>query len=196
MSISSQTSGIRDNLTKLETHFDAIVHLADGLSVLEKTKKSLSKKELSEYILPTLNLADWALTNNIKHFIYISSVKAMCSETETNILTETSKLLPNSAYGFAKKQTERELQARFKGQPTRLITLRNPIVHGPGSKNNLQKLLRLSDSPWPLPLKRLQNNRSTISVKNFSDAIKTVLDNPYKSGGTYLVADNGGNFNN
>ena len=181
----------KENLKKLPDDFDAVVHLGDGISSFEKQNKSAAYEDFGRAIQPTIDLAEWAIKKKIKHFIYISSVKAMCGEADENILTEASEVRPNSAYGQAKWQAERELNKLCNEQAIRLVILRNPIVHGPDSTSNISHLLKWADSPWPLPLNRKGSYRSTVSVQNFCDAIKTILDRPEKKGGTYLIADDG-----
>ncbi len=177
-------------LVRLPADFDVVVHLGDGLSALENIRSSSRRDDIARFAQPTIELAKWVLKNKVRDFIYVSSVKAMCGETETDILTENSSVKPRSVYGAAKRYTENALERAFDRKNTRLTILRNPIVHGPGCKSNIRKLLQIADTPWPLPLKRIPSYRSTVSVRNCCDAIKKVVDTPDAPGGTYLIADN------
>lgn len=177
-------------LHRLPADFDVVVHLGDGLSALENMKSSNKSDDIASCAQPTIELAKWALRNKIRDFIYVSSVKAMCGETESVVLTEESSVKPESVYGSAKRYIENALERAFDNKNSRLTILRNPIVHGPGCRSNIRKLLQIADTPWPLPFKRIQSYRSTVSVSNCCDAIKKVIDTPEAPGGTYLIADN------
>ena len=177
------------NLGKLPTSFGAIVHLADGLSVFEKITGPIDTRKISKRVNSTLYLAQWAIENNIRHFIYVSSVKAMCNESG-EVVTEDSKIQPNSAFGHAKRHAEEQLTELLSYTNVRLVILRPPALHGPGSKGNIRQLLSWADTPWPIPLKKIDSHQSTISVRNLCDAIKTALDKPHAPGGEYLLADN------
>ena len=67
--------------------------------------------------------------------------------------------------------------------------LRPTMVYGPGAKGNLATLLRLADTPWPLPLAAFHNRRSLVSLDNLVAAVLFALGAPATARQTYLVAD-------
>ena len=69
--------------------------------------------------------------------------------------------------------------------------LRNPVIYGPGCNSNFRELLRRADTPWPVPVKKLEVYWSKVSVTNCCDAIRTFIDTPQAPGGTYHIADDG-----
>ncbi len=178
-------------LKKLPTDFDAVVHLADGFSSLNKSNSIKNKQHIVNQSHYTTELAQWALANNIKDFIYVSSDKAGCGETEEDLLTSDGNIKPESGYGAAKRYTEIQLSRIFSGKSTRLIILRHPVIHGPGCNGNIRNLLQIADSAWMRPRKLQDTQNATVSITNCCDAIKTALDTPRAPGGTYLIADDG-----
>ena len=63
------------------------------------------------------------------------------------------------------------------------------MVYGPGAKGNLARLLRLADTPWPLPLAAFTGRRSLVSLDNLIRAVAFALAAPVTARQTYLVAD-------
>ena len=69
------------------------------------------------------------------------------------------------------------------------VALRPVLVYGPGVKGNMAALLRLAQSPWPLPLGALQpNGRCSPSTISLS-AIDAVLREPGPLRRPFIVAD-------
>src|SRR5262249_4987596 len=73
--------------------------------------------------------------------------------------------------------------------PLNYTILRPVVVYGPGVKGNVQVLLRLAQSFWPLPLAAFENRRSLLGLDNLIAAIEFTLATPIADGETYLVAD-------
>ena len=60
---------------------------------------------------------------------------------------------------------------------------------GGGVKGNLERLMRLAQSSWPLPFGLCTNCRSLLARQNLIGAIHLVLNSPAAAGETYIVAD-------
>jgi len=70
------------------------------------------------------------------------------------------------------------------------VVLRPPLVYGPGVKANFATLLRLADSPLPLPLGGIvHNRRSYLYLGNLLSAVRKVMIEPEAVGRTYLLSD-------
>jgi UDP-glucose 4-epimerase len=102
--------------------FDAIVHLA--------AEKSIEKSNLFPEVFVTTNvlgtkvLADFALREKIKHFVFASTA-AVYGEVNVGVkLSENCELNPSNTYGTTKVQSEHQLQATFANTHTRLSILR------------------------------------------------------------------------
>ncbi len=167
---------------------DCVVHMADGLRQFEafaSDKETVGDAELSANV----HLAEHAIQAGVGKLIYVSSIKAMAGECETEVLTEVQQPEPTSLYGRLKLQMEQRLQALAASSGMELIVLRPPLVYGPDAGGNFARLLRLADSPWPLPLGGFENARSIIFVETLADVIATCVEREETPGETYLVHD-------
>jgi len=133
----------------------------------------------------TIKLAQAAERAGVKRFVFLSSIRAQSGPVAEGVLTEERSCAPTDAYGRSKLEAEEGL-ARLGLDWT---ALRPVLVYGPGVKGNMAALLKLAQSPWPLPLGGLQAKRSLLSLDNLTAAVDTVL----KAQGTlkrpFIVAD-------
>jgi len=67
--------------------------------------------------------------------------------------------------------------------------LRLVLVYGPGVKGNMEEMVRLARSPYPLPLGSLRGKRSLLALDNLVAAIETVLSVPDRLRRALIVAD-------
>lgn len=169
-------------------HVTCVIHLADGMRAFEKIDKN-SPPNGEELILATLGLARAAAKAGVKRFVYVSSIKAAAGETADKTLDETLQPSPETDYGRMKLATEQALQDLLDESPMELTIIRNPIVYGPGGTNNMARLLKLADTPWPMPFRGLENRRSIISAKNLASALTLAAMHPDPSDGVFFVHD-------
>ena len=155
--------------------FDAIVHLADGLGELQSHRRARDTQLADQLIAASRDVALAARDARVPCFIHMSSIKAICGEDDTRVLTETCAPAPTSLYGRSKLRLEQTLQQVFEGSATRLIILRNPVMYTEEKAGSIQRLLILTDTPWPLPLGGLCNRRSLLAVRNLASALVAVL---------------------
>src|SRR5216683_3165241 len=133
----------------------------------------------------TLRLARAAQRAGVKRFIFLSSIRAQCGPTAEQVLTETLPPQPTDAYGRSKLAAEQGLAQLDLDW----VALRLTLVYGPGVKGNMEELVRLARSPYPLPLGRLDAKRSLLSLENLVAAIETVLAAPQRLARAFIVAD-------
>ena len=69
-----------------------------------------------------------------------------------------------------------------------VVIVRSPLVYGPGVKGNLLALLRLCDSPWPLPFGALHNRRSFVHVDDLARLLIDCATHPQAAGRMYFAA--------
>jgi UDP-glucose 4-epimerase len=120
------------------------------------------------------------------HLILMSSIRAQTGPVADHILTEADAPRPTDAYGRSKLAAEdavRQSGAAF-------TILRPVVVYGPGVKGNIATLLRLADTPVPLPFARFDNRRSLLAIDNLVSAIRHALTERATRDETYIVADN------
>ncbi len=161
---------------------DTVVHLA-GIAhadapIAEETYDRVNR-------LATAELAAAAQKAGIRRLVFASSIRAQSGPSADHILTEADEEKPSDAYGRSKLAAEAAI--RSSGVPYTI--LRPVLVYGTGAKGNLASLLRLAQTPWPLPLKSFANRRSLLARENLIGAIRFALSSPSTDRETYIVAD-------
>jgi UDP-glucose 4-epimerase len=135
----------------------------------------------------TARLAMAAAQASVKHFIFVSSIRAQSGPAADHALTERDDPAPTDAYGASKLAAEESVRA--SGVP--FTILRPVLLYGPGVKGNLALLARAAATRLPLPVKDFANRRSLLGIDNFISALAFVLATPATIGETYVVADPG-----
>ncbi len=100
-------------------------------------------------------------------------------------MTEADPPLPTDPYGRSKREAELALAETGLDW----AALRPVLVYGPGAKGNLEALLHLARSPYPLPLGGLRGRRSLISLESLSAAVDTLLRAPGPLRASFIAAD-------
>ncbi len=154
---------------------DAIVHLGDGLGVLQGSARAAGAAEADRLIAASERVAVAARDARVPLFVHVSSIKAICDEEDERVLVETSEPRPTTLYGRSKLRLEQAISAALDGSATRHVILRNPVMYSAGKDGSLHRLLQLADTPLPLPLGGLANKRSLLAVRNFADALAAVV---------------------
>ncbi len=167
----------------LLTRVDQVVHLA-GIAHAGRRDPEIYERVNR---LATAELAAAAARAGVKHFVFVSSIRAQSGPTADHALTERDEPTPTDAYGRSKLAAETAV--RSAGVP--FTILRPVLLYGPGAKGNFALLLRAALSRWPLPVKDFVNRRSLLGIDNFVSALTFVLSSPATIGETYIVADPG-----
>jgi nucleoside-diphosphate-sugar epimerase len=162
---------------------DQIVHLA-GIAHTGGVAPELYDRVNRQ---ATAELAAAATRAGVRHFVFVSSIRAQSGPSADHALTERDEPAPTDAYGRSKLAAEAAV--RSAGVP--FTILRPALFYGPGVKGNFALLLRAALSPWPLPVKDFVNRRSLLSIDNFISALNFVLSSPATIGETYVLADPG-----
>jgi UDP-glucose 4-epimerase len=160
--------------TEMVVHLAGIAHAGPGIA--EDAYDRVNR-------LATAELAATAGAIGIP-LIFISSIRAQAGPTASQPLRETDTPRPTDAYGRSKLAAEDAVRA--SGVP--FTILRPALVYGPGVRGNLARLLRLAQSPWPLPVASFTARRSLLARQNLIGAIRYALAHPL-AGETFLVAD-------
>lgn len=133
----------------------------------------------------TLELAQAARLAGVSRFIYLSSIKAQIGDVDSATLSESDEPRPDDAYGRSKLAAEQGLA----GLDLDWIALRPVLAYGPGVKANMAALLKLAQSPLPLPLGSLKALRSLVAVENLAEAIAFALTPACPVRRNFIVAD-------
>lgn len=168
---------------------DAVAHLAARVHVLDEREGDPAAAFRHVNVEGTRRLAESAAGAGIRRFVLVSSIKAVVDESHDGVITGATPPRPSSAYGISKLEAEDALEQAAAGTGMQALSLRPPLVHGPGVGANFRRLLSLCGSPLPLPFGALGNRRSMIFVDNLADAIRTALLHPASTKGRFLVHD-------
>lgn len=145
----------------------AVVHLA-GPAHAQFPRAYLNARIVDA----TAALAEQARQAGVGRFVFVSSIKACVARTSNEAVTEQTDAQPEDDYGRAKLEAERRVLDFPELRP---VVLRPPIIYAPSAKANWSRLLRLLDSPLPLPLGGLHNKRNVLSLDSILSAIAAVL---------------------
>jgi nucleoside-diphosphate-sugar epimerase len=140
---------------------------------------------LHDNVDKTLALARAAQRGGARRFVFLSSVKVNGEETRGRPFTRSDPPQPLDAYARSKAKAEEAL-AEVAGLDT--VVVRSPLVYGAGVKGNLLSLLRLADSPWPLPFAALDNRRSFVHVDDLARLLIDCAIRPDAVGRMYFAA--------
>jgi nucleoside-diphosphate-sugar epimerase len=169
---------------------DSVVHLAARVHVMDDRSTDPDTAYGSVNVTATRRLAEAALRHDIKRFVFLSSVKVNGEQTTLSPFTEDDQPDPDDAYGRSKLAAERLLMDLACREGLEPVILRVPLVYGPSVKANFLSLLKLCDTPMPLPLGAISSNRrSLIYVENLADAIATAVTHPDAAREIFLVSD-------
>jgi nucleoside-diphosphate-sugar epimerase len=154
---------------------DAVVHLADGLSILQFPPHTADETLADRLIAASAALAVAVRDARVPLLVHVSSIKALCDEADDRVLVETSDSRATSLYGRSKWQLERRLADALAASDTRLAMIRNPVMYGGTKPGSMSRLLKLVDSGLPLPLAGLANKRSLLAIENFASALAAII---------------------
>ncbi|MDX1733891.1 MAG: NAD-dependent epimerase/dehydratase family protein [Halioglobus sp.] len=136
--------------------------------------------------LGTLRLAQAALAAGVKHFIFLSSVKAMGSADSGAPRAETDCNLPGDAYGLSKWRAECALRELCRDTAMALTVLRPALVYGAGVKGNLDLLAR--GIRWGLPRPPQGGKRSMIALDDLVGLLVHLVTEPPGGQHTWIAA--------
>lgn len=125
---------------------------------------------------------------SVRRLVYVSSIGAM-GESSVAPLTEDASCRPTGAYGASKLAGEGAVVAALRDSGVTWCIVRPPLVYGPGNPGNMERLMRLVASGWPLPFGAIHNRRSFLFVGNLASALVRALEAPAAAGQVFLVAD-------
>lgn len=198
------------NLTRLENLIEKIEIFKGDFYNINDLKKSLENVDILIHLAAILgrgfdeeykkfnvevskNLFNFALKQNVKKIIFLSSLSVMGGSKKPFIYTEEIKPNPISSYAKSKLEVENyllKISKKFKNNS--FIILRAPAVYGPDD-NFDRGFIRIIDmiakKNFPV-IGNLDNFMSLVYVYNLIDAIILLCKKNLKGLHTYFVADN------
>lgn len=165
---------------------DAIIHLAGKAHDVRNVSNPEDYFKINFEL--TQKLFDLFSKSPIKHFIYISSIKAGADFTN-EVLNESSSSQPFTPYGKSKLMAEEYIK-EFNLPENKIYTILRPcMIHGPNNKGNLNLLYNFISKGIPYPLGAYENKRSFLSIENFCFVIDKLLNKPGLNSDSYVLAD-------
>jgi nucleoside-diphosphate-sugar epimerase len=168
---------------------DTVIHLAARAHQINDTHPNPEQAFYEVNTAGTANLVQQSIEARVKHFIFISSIGAMATLSD-QVLTADSPCQPDTPYGRSKLAAEQALIQKTQGTGMTYTIIRPPLVYGPGNPGNMERLIKLVYTGYPLPLGAIHNRRSLVALPNLIDLITTCLTHPAATNQTFLVSDN------
>lgn len=166
----------------------ALVHLAGRAHGGPRATADVDGAYSEANVGLTRTVARACVTAGVPRLIFMSSAGVLGYASPDGGLRDDSPPAPHDAYTRSKLEAERVLLEDFADRVETVI-LRPPVVYGPGAPGSFGRLLRLADTPWPLPLGGVKAPRSYISVRNLCDLLLSAVASSLPAGLRLLVAD-------
>ena len=161
---------------------EAVVHLA-GIAHIGKRFSESQYDRINRQA--TDDLARAATGAGVKHLVFASSIRAQAGTHADHPLSEADIAQPTEPYGRSKLAAEDAVRRSGISH----TILRPVLTYTPDAKGNLASLIRLAQSPLPLPFGGIKNRRSLLAVENLIAAIRFALEQPVARNETFIVAD-------
>lgn len=168
---------------------DAVVHLAARVHVMRETVADPRTAFYRINVDVTQRLAEAAARAGVRRFVFLSSVKVQGECSRGRPLTALDPPAPEGLYGESKRDAEVVLANITATTELEVVSLRPPLVYGPGVGGNLITLMRAVERGLPLPFGAVDNHRSFIAVRNLVDAIVSVCGTARPLANIYTVSD-------
>jgi nucleoside-diphosphate-sugar epimerase len=167
---------------------EVVVHAAARVHVMSGADSTHDYRRIN--VEGTLNLARQAANCGVKRFVFLSSAKVLGDNTPPGrAFHADDQPAPTDAYATSKHEAEIELARVAERQGMEVVTIRPPLVYGPGVKANFLALLRWVHKGYPLPFARVRNLRSLIALHNLVDLIEVCRTHPAAANETFMAAD-------
>lgn len=182
----------RQNLKRQFSGCRTVIHLLGRAHILHPG--SDPKAELAAFRKVNVDLAvttaQSAADAGVMQFIYISSVSVFGALSSSHPLDDVSPASPITPYGISKLEAEDTLEAFGRQSGLSVLSLRPPLIYGPGAPGNFARLVSAIRRGWPLPFGSVTDNRRTfVAAENLSEAIGAALVRSNPPAGRFIVAD-------
>lgn len=149
---------------------DVVVHLAGRAHVPGNSAEARAQIWTTN-VEGTLRLAQQAAVAGVRRFVFLSSLKVHGDESGERPHVATDPMRPSDIYGQSKCEAERRLREVAAASRMQLVTIRPPLIVGPGGKANVARLMQLVGSGVPLPFSSVRNRRSILGLGNLADLV-------------------------
>lgn len=169
---------------------DVIVNTVGRAHLIDESKFTLSsKKYFDANVTSAISIGCSALSASIPLFIHLSSIGVYGDSHGELPIQEDHPCVPSNTYSLSKYVADKCLFSIFNFSPTRLFIFRLPLVVGPRSVGNFNRLLKLLRSGSIVPLGNVTARRTYLHVSNLCSALLVSIRTPSLPSGTYLISD-------
>src|SRR5688572_22471622 len=133
-------------------------------------------------------LAEEATRQRARRIVVLSTVKVHGEQTRGKPFGPGDVPAPEDAYGRTKLGGERAIAKAAAAGGLEWVVVRSPLVLGPEAPANLASLLRLADTPWPLPFAGIGNRRSFVHVTDLARLLINCATHAGAPGQVFLAA--------
>ena len=166
----------------------AVVHLAGAAHQLDRKARTDYDYFRSANLVGIDCLLRSMEREQVRRFIYLSTLKVHGDSSVTPLRAD-SPLMPGDAYALSKHEAEKTLRDHVQSGGLEAVVIRPPLVYGPGVKGNFLRLMKIISRGLPLPLARVRNKRSLVSLANLCDLVRCCLLSDRATGKTFMVSD-------
>ncbi|MFO7607101.1 MAG: NAD-dependent epimerase/dehydratase family protein [Desulfurivibrionaceae bacterium] len=137
----------------------------------------------------TVMLAEIAVRQGVKRFVFASSVKAGGSSPDGICADEEYQGEPDGSYGLTKREAEIKILEIGRATGMHVSIIRPALVYGRSVKGNLAMMLRCIDKGWFPPLPDTGNIRTMVHVYDLVKALVLAAEKKEASGEIFIVTD-------
>ena len=168
---------------------DSVVHLAARVHVMNDTSSNPLDEFRKTNVDGAVKLANAALSAGVRRFVYMSSIKVNGERTVESPFHALGAANPSDPYAVSKWEAELALADLVASNAASVISVRTPLVYGPGVRGNMARLMRMACAGYPLPLGSVRNKRTMISVWNLADLLASCATREGYTSGLVLAGD-------
>ena len=166
----------------------AVVHLAARVHRMQDTRDA-HDAYFRENVQATERLARAAARASVRRFVFLSTAKVHGEDSGQGAFSERDTPHPSDSYAESKWEAEKTLQRVHTETALEVVTIRPPLVYGPGVGANFLSLMRHVERGMPLPLAQVSNRRSLVYVGNLAALVAECVEHPGAAGQTFLACD-------
>jgi nucleoside-diphosphate-sugar epimerase len=167
---------------------DTVLHLAARVHVMHDRSSTALETYRALNVQPTRRLLLAARESNVRHFVFVSSVKVH-GEMNPDVVSADDPLRPADPYAISKAEAEQLIREESGSMSWTIV--RPTFVFGAGGAGNFARLIALVRlaSRVPLPLGSIRNGRSLVYVENLASLLATCAVDPRAARRVFLAAD-------
>ncbi len=131
-----------------------------------------------------IKLAKLAKENGVKQYVFISTIAVYGEDKEK--LDENTICNPITPYGKSKLEAEKEL-LKLNDDSFIVSIIRSPMIYGKNAPGNIDSLIKLVKKLLIIPLGKIENKRTFISIQSLCYIINEVIIQ--QKSGIFLASD-------